>query len=166
MSFPDDLLEQARHLASRETKRPRQASLRRAISTAYYALFHLLISEATLKWKNVDQRSTFARLFEHGKMRSASHKQRAKLDTFLNTNPLPGPELTSARNLHTVADTFSDAQQQRHTADYDNATTWTRAEVLSQIDLVTTAFQSWHAIRNEPQAHAYLLALLGKPHGN
>ena len=41
MSFPNDLLEQARHLANREPKRPKQASLRRAVSTAYYALFHL-----------------------------------------------------------------------------------------------------------------------------
>src|SRR5712692_5365690 len=48
MPYADDLLEQARHLANREKKRPRQASLRRAVSTAYYALFHLLISEALL----------------------------------------------------------------------------------------------------------------------
>jgi len=41
MAFPNDLLEQAKHLAIREKKRPRQASLRRAVSTAYYALFHL-----------------------------------------------------------------------------------------------------------------------------
>ncbi len=46
MAYPDDLLEQAQHLAQREPKRPKQASLRRAISSAYYALFHLLISEA------------------------------------------------------------------------------------------------------------------------
>jgi hypothetical protein len=38
MSFADDLLEQAYHLANRESKKPKQASLRRAVSTAYYAL--------------------------------------------------------------------------------------------------------------------------------
>ncbi len=43
MAFHDDLLEQANHLARRERGRPRQASLRRAVSSAYYALFHLLI---------------------------------------------------------------------------------------------------------------------------
>jgi hypothetical protein len=47
MSLATDLLEQARHLLRRERRRPRQASLRRAISAAYYALFHLLIEEAT-----------------------------------------------------------------------------------------------------------------------
>ncbi len=43
MAFADDLLEQAYHLASLETGDPKQSSLRRAVSTAYYALFHLRI---------------------------------------------------------------------------------------------------------------------------
>jgi hypothetical protein len=46
MSLHDDLIEQARHLAGREPKRPRQASLRRAIAAAYYAVFHLLVADA------------------------------------------------------------------------------------------------------------------------
>ena len=41
MTFPDELLEQAHHLANRERKRPRQASLRRAVSSAYYARFSI-----------------------------------------------------------------------------------------------------------------------------
>ena len=56
MPYPNDLLEQAWHLAKREKRKPRQASLRRAVSTAYYALFHHLIHEATLNWRRVDQR--------------------------------------------------------------------------------------------------------------
>lgn len=38
----DDLLDLAEHLAQLEPTRPKQASLRRAVSTAYYALFHAL----------------------------------------------------------------------------------------------------------------------------
>ena len=34
MAYPDDLLEQALHLATREKRKPKQASLRRAVSTA------------------------------------------------------------------------------------------------------------------------------------
>src|SRR5258708_1560887 len=75
MPFPDHLLEQARHLAHREKTRPRQASLRRSVSTAYYALFHLLISEATFNWKRADQRPLLARFFEHGKMRTSESKE-------------------------------------------------------------------------------------------
>ena len=47
MRLANDYLEQARHLATRERTRPKQASLRRAVSVAYYALFHLLCDEAS-----------------------------------------------------------------------------------------------------------------------
>lgn len=168
MPFAEDLLEQAKHLANREPKKPRQASLRRAVSTAYYALFHLLISEATRNWKRVEQRPLLARLFEHGKMKAASDKQRAECNRFMNSNPppTPGPELDCARHLQRVADTFFQAQQQRHTADYDNATQWTRTEVLTEIALVEAAFNSWRVIRDEPAAQAFLISLLGKPQGH
>ena len=41
-----DLLEQAARLAQLDAKKPKQANLRRAISSAYYAIFHLLVDEA------------------------------------------------------------------------------------------------------------------------
>ena len=65
MPFPDHLLEQARLLANLDKKRPRQASLRRAVSTAYYALFHLLTDAAVRNWKKARQRALLARAFEH-----------------------------------------------------------------------------------------------------
>ena len=49
MAYADDLLDLAVRLANLEPANPRQACLRRAASTAYYALFHLLISEAMLE---------------------------------------------------------------------------------------------------------------------
>lgn len=69
MAFADDLLEQAYHLANLESDEPKQASLRRAVSTAYYALFHLLIDEAVGNWGVTRQRSILARTFDHGKMK-------------------------------------------------------------------------------------------------
>ncbi len=167
MPYPHDLLEQAKHLANREKRRPRQASLRRAVSTAYYALFHLLVNEATLNWKRVDQRSLLARFFEHGKMKSASDKQRADCNRYFDSNPAPSPggEIIYMRHLHHVADAFLQAQRQRHTADYDNSATWTRTDAMTLIDLVASAFQSWHTIRDAPAAQAYLISLLGNPKG-
>ncbi|MGA8172582.1 MAG: hypothetical protein WB816_17365 [Methylocystis sp.] len=38
----DDLLALADDLAQRDSGRPKQASLRRAVATAYYAVFHAL----------------------------------------------------------------------------------------------------------------------------
>lgn len=165
MAYPAHLLEQAKHLAKREKTRPRQASLRRAVSTAYYPLFHLLIHEATLNWKRVEQRALLARFFEHGKMKSASDKQRAEINTYLRTSPSPCPEFECAKHLHRVADTFFVAQQQRQRADYDNTVAWTRTEVLALIDRVDAAFRSWHEIREESTAQAYLVSLLGSHRG-
>ena len=42
----DDLLEDARHLAAKGDAEKRISCVRRAVSTAYYAIFHLLIEDA------------------------------------------------------------------------------------------------------------------------
>ena len=66
MSLHHDLLEQAKHLTGRERGRPKQASLRRAVSTAYYALFHLLVDEATRCWSSDPKlRRLVGRAFSH-----------------------------------------------------------------------------------------------------
>jgi hypothetical protein len=73
MALHHDLLEQARHLAMREPKRPRQASLRRSISAAYYALFHLLTTETAARLTPrapVRLRLQRCRAFTHGDMKS------------------------------------------------------------------------------------------------
>jgi hypothetical protein len=67
MPFPEDLLQLAYDLAAPTD--PKQANFRRAVSTAYYALFHLLIDEAVGKWAVERQRSILARTFDHAKMK-------------------------------------------------------------------------------------------------
>jgi len=161
MAFADDLLEQSRHLANRERKEPRQASLRRAVSTAYYALFHLLISEASLNWKRVEYRDALARVFEHGKMKSACRKKMGELTAYYKTNPRAGSELTVSQHLHRVAETFVEAQNNRHAADYDNSRVWARTAVLAEIETVADTFKSWRAKRNENVAQAFLVSLFG-----
>jgi hypothetical protein len=96
---------------------------------------------------------------------SPARKQADDLKAFFKTNPPAGHQLETAQHLHLVADTLVEAQQQRHTADYDGAATWMRTEVVSLIELVESAFKSWHAIREEPIAQIYLISLLGNPKG-
>jgi hypothetical protein len=45
-----------------------------AVSSSYYALFHLLVSEAVANWKTGRQRAGLARAFEHGKMKKAAER--------------------------------------------------------------------------------------------
>ncbi len=72
-SFHRELLEQARHLANRRPRQPRQGDLRRAVSAAYYSLFHFLIDEACryLLGSSPDDhtlRTILARAFLHAEM--------------------------------------------------------------------------------------------------
>jgi uncharacterized protein (UPF0332 family) len=153
MAFADDLLEQAQHLARREPKRPKQASLRRAISTAYYALFHLLTTSAAANWKQVGQRAGLARAFDHRRMREASDKINRQYG---------GQTTLVVTRLRAVATAFTQLQQDRNAADYDSSRQWSRSDVLGQIQLAASAFENWKVIRNEQIAQDYLLSLLIK----
>jgi uncharacterized protein (UPF0332 family) len=158
MSLHGDLLEQAEHLVRRERRRPRQASLRRAISSAYYALFHLLIHEATLRViRNPALRHKFSRAFEHADMKSASgafaNAQPARLATLTGGLPIP-PQ------LQTLATAFVELQQARHEADYNVAARFTRVEAEDLIGLARQAFRDWQTLRTNDASHMYLSALL------
>ena|SRR6266478_1267126 len=162
MSFPTDLLEQAYHLANREPKRPRQASLRRAVSTAYYALFHLLITETAKNWKRPAERFTLARMFDHIPMGKVCNTKRDELNAYFKTHPPAGHQRDVSKHLHVITDTFVHMLQYRHTADYDSSVKWSRTDTLDKIKSVEAAFESWSAIRNEHDAQNFLVTLLLK----
>jgi len=67
----NDLLDIADSLVRREERRPREASLRRAVSTAYYALFHRLASlcaDRLVGWKKTwDVFTPIYRTLDHGR---------------------------------------------------------------------------------------------------
>jgi hypothetical protein len=68
----DDLLDDARHLAARGDTEQRPSCMRRAVSTAYYAVFHLLVEDFVEHWEFEDQRARLAQMFTHQKMRDAA----------------------------------------------------------------------------------------------
>jgi hypothetical protein len=153
MALAVDLLKQAFLLLNKESKKPTQASLRRAVSTAYYALFHLLIQEASSNWSRADTRDYLARAFEHKTMKDAS--TRAENATYDASVP---PQVAS--KLRSVARAFRELQMQRHLADYSNATKWDRIKASAKVNQSKTAFSDWKAIRNEYVAQRYLVSLL------
>ena len=148
MAYAEDLLEQAGHLVRRDRKRPKQASLRRAISTAYYALFHLLVADGVRNWKQTDQRNTFARAFDHRVMKEASNRM---------MRSVPGG--TAYASLRWLANSFVELQQARHLADYDNSKRWSREEAEGMVQLAQTAFETWVEVRQTAEAQRYLLSL-------
>lgn len=166
MPYPNDLLEQARYLANREPKRPKQASLRRAVSTAYYALFHLLGIELARNWKRPAERSTLARMLEHGLMARVCKTKRNDLNKYFTTRPPASRHLTVLKHIHAITNTFEQMHQQREIADYDTSRKWGRTDVLEKIESVQAAFDSWRDISDEPEAQNFLVTLLLKERKN
>lgn len=160
MSLSEELLEQARHLANRERRHPRQASLRRAVSAAYYALFHALVAEASgvLAPSQPDTlRARIGRTFNHADMKKAC--------VAFSSGNLPDATraLVNApirQDIRTVARTFSELQEARHTADYDTLASLSKADVLTKLSEVEQSLGILVSIRGAPDAHVFLASLL------
>ena len=159
MTLPRDLLDQAGRLLTHETKKPKQAILRRAISTAYYALFHLLGSEAGKRMapsepKNIEFQ--MQRALEHGTMKRTCQSFAG------GTLPLPLQHLVTGTiepELRMVAKDFVDLQEARHPADYDLIHTFTKQEANDRVEKAKEAFSNWASVRKSPNAALFLVAL-------
>jgi len=156
MAYHHDLIQHAIFLSDLNMpNEPKQVDLRRAVSAAYYGLFHLLTTEAAQNWKHESQRNRFARLFDHGRMKTCSSR--------VSSRPLPVDlaEIPVATDLNLVADSFVKLQQARHTADYDSSRVWSRTQVWEMIELAEDAIAAWSNIRERDMAQEYLLDLMG-----
>ncbi len=162
MTLHADLLKQARFLAVKEPRRPSQASLRRAVSATYYALFHLLVDEATKLMLSGHARgplrNCLARAFNHSAMKQAADQfARDRVSPKLS----PGLDGRSIQpRLTDVAQTLVELQDARHQADYDRADRFTRRETLDLIESAERAFRDWREVRGSLQADTFLTALL------
>jgi uncharacterized protein (UPF0332 family) len=160
MAFHDDLLEQARVLARLDKRRPKQANLRRAVSAAYYALFHLLTNEGARKITPAGPQrllSQVSRAFEHATMRHVCKSLLAP-----NSALVTAFHLRPTDDLRAVAEAFNSLQDARHTADYDLSSNLDRDDAVLNIRLAESAFAAWHRVRASDEANVFLVALLMK----
>lgn len=150
------LFELAKELATRKTPgAPRTVYLRRAISTAYYGLFHFLVARATCNLVGQDRKSPKFRLvyrsFQHSDMRWAC-EQAGK--------PLP-PEFaikSFCHELRLCASTFVELQKLRHEADYDPHAQITLFDTQNAIARAEVAVEKLEAAPFE-QRDLFLLTL-------
>ncbi|MGD0183730.1 MAG: hypothetical protein ABSC25_00590 [Roseiarcus sp.] len=170
MSFSRDLLDQAELLANKEPRRPKQASLRRAVSTAYYALFHLMIEDSARALSPSSPaalRKVVQRAFQHGLMKTTC-KDFVQANTAIMNNKqsaLPTAVETMLAfpfdaDLITVLTAFVDLQESRHKADYDLTEQWNRLDALNKILMVREAFAAWSNIRKTPNVAVFMTSLL------
>ena len=157
MSLHDELLDQAEHLALLDDDPPRQANLRRAASSAYYALFHLLTWETTALYANDPAlASQIGRTLNHMDMRKVSEAfLKGRLPEALEGVKPPATDPAWA-DLKFVTSMFIQLQQTRHEADYDLAPTFDQARVLDLIQSARDAFKAWSRVRNSDLARVYL----------
>ena len=126
----DDLLNTADELVSGATgsTRPRQSNLRRAVSTAYYAMFHCLASccaNSFIGSTNADRsepawRQVY-RALEHGLA-----KDKCKNKGFIKASGFP-------QEIVDFANAFVALQEKRNLADYDPSARFAKLEVQREI---------------------------------
>ena len=128
-----DLIETVRRPTEAGAPQPTQTDLRRAVSTAYYALFHCLVGTAAdlLTGSNSDHPEWHQvyRALEHGKARSACQQQ-----DVMGTFPL---------EVRAFGDTFIDLQKARQNADYAHEGEYSTPEVLAIINAAEDAISKF-----------------------
>jgi len=158
VTLHDDLVDQARRLATLDPKRPKQANLRRSVSSAYFALFHRLISEGANRASRATAKSPLwhvvERRYEHRTMKDVS-------EAFVKNNVwVASTGVLIPADLRTVADTFVVLQERRHESDYNLKVNLTRTRALEAVDRAEVALNLWNQVRKSEAAYLYLLTML------
>lgn len=145
-------LENARALARIDKGRPRQASLRRAVSTAYYALFQALCEACASELVGWEKPwAAFTPIF-----RSLDHSRVGDV--------LRHPSLAGGPDLSRLAFAFGELRVTREWADYNpeprprfeagrNQDTYTRGEALTMIELAEEAIAILDRIDKPTRLH-------------
>ena len=135
---PLDLIASAQILVKSCKGKPSQVSLRRATSSAYYALFHCLArncADLLVGGANADKskhawRQTY-RALEHGFAKSACK------DGIIAKFP---------KEVEDFANAFVSMQEKRHAADYDPFVRLTKSEVVADIETTNEAIAEFQRV--------------------
>lgn len=154
-----NLMDTARDLAGQTQApspgRPRQEPLKRAVSSAYYAMFHALCrsnADALVGARN-DRTGRLAWIRTY---RALDHRQaRTRLTRVQQEVPVP------VRNF---AATFTTLQEKRHEADYNPHSRFTRPQVLDLLDAADAAMQEFLRMpRGQLRSVAALVLMQDRP---
>ena len=130
---PFDLIKTARGLTKLSPRRPTQANLRRAVSTAYYAMFHCLASSAANLLVGGSRGAAWHQVYrtlEHGKTKNACQRHRA-----MRVFPA---------GIQDFAKAFVRLQTERHRADYAlEGSRYYKSDVVVEIDAAERAIDQF-----------------------
>jgi uncharacterized protein (UPF0332 family) len=156
---PEEFLRQADAMTAQAE--PTQVDLRRAISNAYYALFHLSLTAAadmllTPTARNGDLYALIYRGVEHARLRDLCKHVSA---TTAHESFAPFARLDGYGDLATFANLLAGLYEQRNTADYDPSKSFTAAEANGAIADAREAIKAFRTATDE-QRRAFLAVLL------
>ena len=146
---PRDLIATARLLAKEDRQgRPRQALLKRAISTAYYSMFHALCRNCADTVVGTSGANRSEQAWQQA-YRSVEHNFSKKQCVRDDINKFPG-------GIQEFAEKFGDLQRLRYLADYDPHHNISRSTVQIAID---TAEMAINQLENADSKHRTAFAV-------
>jgi hypothetical protein len=163
---PDHLIDQAdRLIAPPGGGAPRQADLRRAISTAYYGVFHAIVTEAADDFAGRTQRHTPRYPLVY---RSVDHASLRKLCEDIIKTTLPSkyskyePAGGFGPDLIALSTAVVELQEKRHSADYDPLFRVRTADAMLAVSTARTALMQLRTAQRT-RRKAFLSLLLFSP---
>jgi hypothetical protein len=159
----EDLVEQAVRLATLDPKKPKQVNLRRAVSSAYYAVFHLLVDEACrvligAQHNQAPFRQVLGRAFAQGIMKEACKSfgggtlRKGVAKGLPASFAIPG-------EIRDLALAFVELQEWRHLADYDLTERFKRSVVLTLFSQVKNRIEGFTKLPSSNEKRFFLACL-------
>ncbi len=164
MPDPADLLAVARLLLSAgTTKPPSEAQLRRAISTAYYALFHKVLRAGAERFMgDGKQRSggygLLYRGFNHRRMKDVCESLDAPTLKRKVQEQLGRPAVS--KEMRFFASTFVALQEARHLADHDPSIVFVLSDSADLVDVAGAAMTAFDLVAPDEKADVLALMLV------
>ena len=150
-----DLLKTARQLLKSAGKagRPRQANLRRAVSTAYYAMFHALCRMCADAFTGTSRetREAWRQVY-----RSLEHNHARKMCRHQDVSKFP-------IDLVRFCSAFKQLQEKREEADYDPFASFLRRDVEQLISLAESSMRQLRSVELKHRRAFAAWVLFRKP---
>jgi hypothetical protein len=163
---PDQLLAQAERLIrAPPAGPPLQVDVRRAISAAYYSVFHAVLTAAANAVVGGTKRTSAHYVLVY---RSVDHRRLRELCDVAR-RPLVPPKYIGhvpsggfGEDVRTFAALASELQEKRHTADYDPGIIVRTADASLAISNARAALRHWNAAPTDAR-NSFLMLLLFPP---
>jgi hypothetical protein len=151
----------ARLLADSVGSPSQDAQLRRAVSTAYYALFHTVVRSAAQRFVGPDNESSAGyrllyRSFDHGHMRRMC--EALEVSTLSDRMKYQLRRNSVSQDMRDFASSFATHQKNRHLADYDPWPDFLVSDIASLVDEADNAMAAFENASADEQTD--VLALL------